>query len=146
MTPKNCRVLAYSLNMNFVDEMLHALPIRHLPVLHHEDGAPCLDAPDRSIVVSVIFAKLEAGCFTTMPEMLQSCIQRQQVATCRTTHRELLASRLELEQAFRARKRGRAMGESGLPGELFACFCSDGLAVVQSVYQSHSICAGTISN
>ena len=55
-----------------------------------------------------------------MPELLQSCIQRQQVATCRTTHRELLASRLELEQAFRARKRGRAMGESGLPGELFA--------------------------
>ena len=55
-----------------------------------------------------------------MPELLQSCIQRQQVATCRTTHRVLLAPRLELEQALRARKRGRAMGESGLPGELFA--------------------------
>ena len=26
MTPKNCRVLAYSLNMNFVDEMLRVLP------------------------------------------------------------------------------------------------------------------------
>ena len=26
MTPKNCRVIAYSLNINFVDEMLHVLP------------------------------------------------------------------------------------------------------------------------
>ena len=26
MTPKNCRVLAYSLYMNFVDVMLHELP------------------------------------------------------------------------------------------------------------------------
>ena len=94
--------------------------LRPLPVLHHEDGTPCLDALDRSFAVSNLFAKLEAGLFTTMPELFQSCIQRQQVATCRTTHRELLVSRLELEQAFRSRKRGRAMGESGLSGELFA--------------------------
>ena len=26
MTPKNCRVLGYYLNMNFVDEMLRVLP------------------------------------------------------------------------------------------------------------------------
>ena len=55
-----------------------------------------------------------------MPQLFQSCIQRQQVATCRTTRPELLVSWLEVEQAFRARRRGRAMGESDLPGELFA--------------------------
>ena len=52
--------------------------------------------------------------------MFQSCRQRQQAAPFRVTDRELLISRSELEQAFRIRKRGRAMGESGLPGELFA--------------------------
>ena len=67
MTPKNGRVLAYSLNMNFVDEMPVHSAFRLLPVLHHEDGAPCLDALDRSIAVSNFFAKLEAGLFITMP-------------------------------------------------------------------------------
>ena len=106
-----------------------------------------MDAPDRSIPVRNFFAKLEAGLFTTMPELFQSCIQRQQVATCRTTHRGLLASRLDLEQAFRARKRGRAMGESGLPGELFALALAQMASMFVTLFsQSHYLCAGTISS
>ena len=62
MTPKNCRVLAYHLHeLRGRDAARSAL--RPLPVLHREDATPCLDALDRSAVVSNFFAKLEAGLF-----------------------------------------------------------------------------------
>ena len=44
----------------------------------------------------------------------------------------MFISRLGLEHAFRARKRGRAMGDSGVPGELFAL----ALAQVASMFFS----------
>ena len=73
-----------------------------------------------------------------MPELLQSCVQRQLVATRRITHRELLVSRLELEQAFRSRKRGRAMCESGLSGELFALALAQMASMCSVLYfQNH---------
>ena len=131
--------------MNFVDEVLRVLPFGLCLSCNAEDVTPCLDSLDRSIVVSNFFAKLEAGLVTTMPELFQSCIQRQQVATCRTTHRELLVSRLDLEQAFRARKRGRAMGESGLPGELFALALAQMASMCSVLCSKPYLCAGTIS-
>ena len=63
MTPTNSRVIAYFLKHKVFGGDAARSALRPLPVLHHEDGTPCLDAPDSSIAVSHFFAKLEAGFF-----------------------------------------------------------------------------------